>query len=160
MMASKLRITTLLTVVAALGLVAGPALAQSSPEVLDNGDFSYAGFCDDEDESSSLVLSPLAVTAFGFADAADVDPVADQFLCTEVTYAVQVIDAKPIVRDEVIEVDRPEAVGPTAVVGAQVLGVQLARTGIDAVIVALIGVGLLALGFVALRRTKVTSDQQ
>ena len=159
MMVMKLRITTLLTVVAAFGLVAGPAFAQSSPEELDNGDFLYAGFCNDDGVSSSLVLSPLALTAFGFDGPTDVDPAEDQFLCTEVAYAVQVLDAEPITRDDVEE-DVAIGDAPTAVVGAQVLGVQLARTGIDAVIVALIGAGLLGLGVVALRRTRVTSDQQ
>lgn len=47
--------------------------------------------------------------------------------------------------------EREEAVGAAP---TQVLGVSLVRTGIDAIVLALVGIGLLGLGFLAIRRTR------
>ena len=59
--------------------------------------------------------------------------------------------------------DRPDPVpqpddAPVDPEAADVRGVSLARTGIDAIVIALIGMTLLALGVVALRRTRPQTD--
>lgn len=75
--------------------------------------------------------------------------------------SIYIVDVLPEVQpeatpdpDPVPPAVRPEQPEQAAPVATEVLGVSLQRTGIDALLMAVIGAGLLGLGVVAVRRTR------
>ena len=180
-MRMKLRTTTVAVVALMLGMVAGTAWAQESPEVADAEEcllavlVSGANFLPEDefpapetDEFGAIVnpdgyfeSNPGIVDDFlDFLDELDVD-VAD--ICelggTYVPDVLGVVFEQPdngTPDDDEIAAVVAQPVDPPS---AEVLGVQLARTGLDAAIIALIGVALLGLGVVAVRGTRGRVDE-
>ena len=173
-MRMKLRTTTVAVVALMLGMVAGTAWAQESPEVADAEDclltilVSGVNFLP-EDEFPAPETGDLGeIVDLGGYFAANPGIVAD-FLALLADLDVAVADICEIggtyvpdtdvlgvvferpPSDEEIDAVVAQPVDPPS---AAVLGVQLARTGLDAAVIALIGVGLLGLGVVAVRGTR------
>ena len=180
-MRMKLRTTTVAVVALMLGMVAGTAWAQESPEVADAEDCLLAILVSDvnflpEDEFPAPETDEFGgiVDPDGYFEA---NPdIADDFLAFLDGLGVEVDDICELGGTYVPDVlgvvfERPDNGTPeddeiAAVVAqpvdppaAEVRGVQLAVTGLDAAMIALIGVALLGLGVVAVRGTRGRADE-
>ena len=129
-----------------VGMLAGPAAAQE--EVEGGLEECIAAVEANLEESEAIAAEIDGATRPTLEELAE-QGLSPAEICA--IYGVEVLDlvieAPPEEPEEPTEVAAEQEVAPV-----EVLGVQLARTGIDALVLALIGVGLLGLGFVAVRR--------